>query len=306
MRFKAKLSVSILVVLAMLVLALLGAAWHFSTLILFPGVRCWEHYVKCGDPSAWGLAFEKASFQTSDGFTLPGWYIPAHTSQNAIIFVHGHGGTIHEGMKYAPALHQAGYNILAFSLRRNLGNLGQGETGKYLATMGCLEKKDILAAVDFLSEKKGMQAIGVFGFSMGAASSILAMAEDKRIKAGIFNSAYANIEDQLADVGKRGFGLPRYPLLPVVVWVAGLRSKTDLSACNAEDYIGRISPRPVFIMQCTGDDYIDFKHAQRIFAAAKEPKEFWAAPCNKHVREWNQCRAEAEKRVLVFFDKTLK
>lgn len=302
---KAKLWAFLTGVAAVLALGLGGAVWHFATLILYPGVTCWPHYVKCGDPAAWGLPFENVRIPTSAGLSLPGWYMPAEGSRKAVIFVHGHGGSLHEGMKYAPVLHRAGYNLLAFSLRRNLGNLGEGEAGLYYATMGCLEKEDILAAVDFLAQQKGMQAIGVFGFSMGAAGSVLAMEEDHRIAAGIFNSPYANIEDQLAEVGQRKYHLPRYPLLPLVVWVAGLRGGVDMDQCNPVDHVGAIAPRPIFIMHCTGDDYVAFPHARRMFAAARAPKAFWAAPCNRHVQEWNQCRAEAEQRVVAFFNRTL-
>jgi fermentation-respiration switch protein FrsA (DUF1100 family) len=232
--------------------------------------------------------------------------MPADASKKVVILVHGHGATIHEGMKYAPALHQAGYNVIAFNLRRNLGNLGEGETGPCFASMGCLEKRDVIAAVDFAVSKKGQQAVGVLGFSMGAASSILAMAEDKRINAGVLNSAFARIEDEISDVGWRDYHIPRYPLLPVVVWVAGLRAGTSFYKCAAEDNIGKISPRPVMIMHCKGDPYVEASHGERLFAAAREPKELWIAPCSEHVEEWNQCRDEAEKHVIGFFNRSLK
>lgn len=286
-------------------LVLGGVLWHFSNQILFPGVRCWEHYLICGDPSDLGLPFETVSLTTADGLHLPGWYIPAEKPQASIIFVHGHGGTIHEGLRYAPLLYRSGYNLLLFSLRRNLGNLGVGEVGPYYATMGCLERGDIRAAVDFLNQDKHQNAIGVFGFSMGAASAILAMAEDQRIRAGLFSGGYASISDELIEVARHDFGFLSDPFLPVVVWLAGVRSGTNFTRCDPVDFIARIAPRPILIMHCTGDEYVDFRHARRLYDAAKYPKELWEAPCTKHVQEWNQCRAQTERRVLAFFSRTL-
>jgi uncharacterized protein len=301
-----KIWAGILAAIVIVMASVFWAAWHFSSAILFPEVAWDPIYVKNGDPSVWGLAFENITFPTPDGLTLNGWYMPADNSRKVIILVHGHGATLHEGMKYAPALHKAGYNVIAFNLRRNLGNPGEGETGEHFATMGCLEKNDIIGAVDFAADMKGQKAIGVLGFSMGSASSILAMAEDRRIDAGVFNSAFAGIEDEIADVARRDYHIPRYPLIPFVVWIAGLRAGTSFYKCSAIDYIGKISPRPVFIMHCKGDKYVELSHGQRLFAAAKEPKEMWIAPCTEHVEEWNQCRSEAERRVLGFFDRTLK
>lgn len=288
----------------MLLAAVLGGAWYFSSQVLFPRVACDEDlYGHCGDPSQWGLAFEPVAFDTRDGLRLRGWYMPAPGSRKAVIFIHGHGGTIHAGMRFAPVLHAAGYNLLAFDLRRNLGNAA--ESGRYYASMGCHEKKDVIAAVDFLDREKRQASIGVLGVSMGAATGILAMAEDQRIRAGIFSSGFANVTDQLAEVAWRDYGIPRYPFLPLAVWITGLRAGCNLFSCNAEDCIAAIAPRPVFIMHCTGDELVDFRHAHRLFAAASVPKQFWAAPCRRHTREWNECRPEAEQRVAAFFNRNL-
>lgn len=77
------------------------------------------------------------------------------------------------------------------------------------------------------------------------------------------------------------------------------------SAHPQEKIIGGISPRPISIFHCDKDDYVESSHAQRLFAAAREPKEVWTPPCNRHERIWNVHREEAERRAVAFFKKNL-
>ncbi len=294
-----RLTLIVLVVLVLVIL--LGAAWFFSNLLIHPAYKCNPaHYVYCGDPSEQNIKFEDVTFTTKDGVTLGGWFMPSVApGKKAIVLVHGHGGGRNEGMRYAKMLTEAGFNLVAFDLRVF------SKSGKAFASMGYYEKLDVIAAVDFLVNEKKMESIGVFGASLGASTAVLAMAEDKRIRSGIFNSGYANVADVLAEVGARDYGLPRFPLIPMVMWISGLRAGANMGEINAEDKIAAIAPRPVFIMHCTADNFVPYTHGERLFKASKEPKEMWSPACTKHVQEWNQFRTEAERRAKEFFLRTL-
>lgn len=286
----------IVIFIIVLAAGLLFAANYFAGLMMYPQYNCNpDHYVFCDDPSERGLGFEDVKFKTEDDVTLTGWYIPAEQpSQKAIVVVHGHGGNKNGGLRYAQSLHKEGFNLLLFDLRVHTN------TDQAFSSMGYHEKKDVHAAVRF-AESRGNEKIGVLAFSLGASTAINAMAENDSIDAGVFNSGYANVSDVLAEVGKADYGLPRWPLIPMVMTVAGLRGDFDADEVNAEDKIALISPRPVFIIHCTGDDYVYFHHGQRLFEAAKDPKQFWAPACEGHVKAWNQFRDETETKVSEFF-----
>ena len=49
-------------------------------------------------------------------------------------------------------------------------------------------------------------------------------------------------------------------------WLDGFRKVRPL------DRIEKISPRPLLLLHGKDDDLVDLSHAQRLFAAAKEPK----------------------------------
>jgi pimeloyl-ACP methyl ester carboxylesterase len=140
--------------IGLLIAGLLTFSWILSSNIMHPSFLCSEeHFIYCGDPSQLDLSFEDISFESDDGNTLSGWYMPAEASDKAIIFVHGHGADRHEGMRWFKAVHAAGFNILAFDLRN------QGKSTKSFSTMGYFEKRDVVAALDYLQQQKNLRYI---------------------------------------------------------------------------------------------------------------------------------------------------
>ena len=297
---KKLIAISAASVTGIVIASFLAVAWILSSNIMHPTFVCSEeHFIYCGDPSQLDLSFEDISIQVGDGHTLSGWYIPAEASDKAVIFIHGHGADRHEGMRWFKAVHQAGFNILAFDLRN------QGKSAKSFSTMGYFEKRDVIAALDYLQQQKQIESIGIFGTSMGAATSIMAMVDDSRIAAGVFEAGWANLDDLYSEIIEQHMGLPSYPLLPLTNWMLEQRTGMEMAKLNPEDMLADIAPRPVFIIHCSGDNLIGFSHGERNYAAAKKPKEFWKSPCQMHARAWQSDPEYIEQRVTNYFTKYL-
>ena len=297
---KKLIAISAASVTGIVIASFLAVAWILSSNIMHPTFVCSEeHFIYCGDPSQLDLSFEDISIQVGDGHTLSGWYIPAEASDKAVIFIHGHGADRHEGMRWFKAVHQAGFNILAFDLRN------QGKSAKSFSTMGYFEKRDVIAALDYLQQQKQIESIGIFGTSMGAATSIMAMVDDSRIAAGVFEAGWANLDDLYSEIIEQHMGLPSYPLLPLTTWMLEQRTGMEMAKLNPEDMLADIAPRPVFIIHCSGDNLIGFSHGERNYAAAKKPKEFWKSPCQMHARAWQSDPEYIEQRVTNYFTKYL-
>ncbi|PKL37748.1 MAG: alpha/beta hydrolase [Spirochaetae bacterium HGW-Spirochaetae-1] len=293
-----KIMVSLIAVIALI---MFGAAWHFSSeLINKKGVCDPDHFIYCGDPSELGLSFEDVTYKSTDGVNISAWYIPSPSpSVKGIIMVHGHGANRNEGMRWVKALHNAGFNLLLIDLRSH----GKSTPGPI--SMGYHERDDVIAGVDYLVDARKLRDIGVFGVSMGAATSIPAMAADVRIKAGVFEAGIANFKDLLADIAWRDFHIPRYPLLNLVVAIFELRTGANSDEMNAEDSIKKIISRPVFIIHCEKDDFIPYEHGRRIYESANEPKQFWNSPCDRHARAWQGDTKKAERLVTEFYKKNI-
>ena len=297
---KKLIAISAASVTGIVIASFLAVAWILSSNIMHPTFVCSEeHFIYCGDPSQLDLSFEDISIQVGDGHTLSGWYIPAEASDKAVIFIHGHGADRHEGMRWFKAVHQAGFNILAFDLRN------QGKSAKSFSTMGYFEKRDVIRALDYLQQQKQIESIGIFGTSMGAATSIMAMVDDSRIAAGVFEAGWANLDDLYSEIIEQHMGLPSYPLLPLTTWMLEQRTGMEMVKLNPEDMLADIAPRPVFIIHCSGDNLIGFSHGERNYAAAKKPNEFWKSPCQMHARAWQSDPEYIEQRVTNYFTKYL-
>lgn len=287
--------------LVTLLIVYVSAAWYFSTTVLHLNINeCnQEHYVFCGGPGEQGIEFEDVEFVSKDGLTLSGWYMPAGMSTKTILLVHGRGASRHEGMRYAKPLIQAGYNVFAIDMRHPRQAEG------VISTMGYYERYDVIGALDYIESRTPSNKIGIMGFSMGASISIKVMANDARLKTGVFNSGFANATDVLAENAAAMYGMPRYPLMPAVMALVEWRSGIDASDINPETYIAKISPRPILIMHGTSDQTVGYSHGERLFEAALEPKQFWSVDGGEHTRLWQHDQSLAESKVVTFFNETL-
>jgi len=294
-----------IIIIVLLAGILVAGGMFFSQQVMYPpkpeNLECSpEHFVFCKDPlKDLGLSFEDVSFVSQEKYTLRGWFIPRKGSDKVVITVHGHGANRYEGARWFRALHDGGFNILTFDLRNS------GLSTSDVTTMGFYERYDVIAAVDFVAKSRGMKSIGVFGVSMGSSASIPAMEMDKRISAGVFEASLANLHDVFGDILSRDFGLPVFPMLQIACLFFEIRADVDMDEMNNEDIIGKISPRPVFLIHCKNDNYIDYYHGKRMFKAAKEPKQTWTADCNVHAEAWQSDPRKAEKLVVGFFKKYL-
>ncbi|MEO0899934.1 MAG: alpha/beta hydrolase [Bacteroidota bacterium] len=139
-------------------------------------------------PKDYGMEFEEIEFTTADGVNIKGWFIPAD-SDRVIISNHfspanryGFAGHL-EGLDFAggfevnflpryKALHDAGYNVLAYDLRSH-GESGDGE-GK-ISGVGYYEWQEVLASLDFAKSKIENAEISLCSMCMGANATINAM-----------------------------------------------------------------------------------------------------------------------------------
>ena len=278
------------------VLVLVGAVVYFSQVVLYPtGHVCKpEHYMYCSDPSELKLDFEDVTFRTADGLRLSAWFLPGRAGAGAVLLVHGHGATRREGLRYATSLHARGFALLMPDLR------GTGKSSSSPVTMGFRERRDVHAAIDYLLVQRRLPAAGIMGFSMGAATSIMAMAEDQRIRAGVFEASFSTMDRVLSDRAWHDYHVPRFPLVPLVRRLIEIRA--DMSAIEPTPLsaIAGISPRPVFIIHGRADDVVRYHEGEALFAAAKEPKRF-RGHAGKHTRAWQADTAFVSRAIPDFF-----
>jgi len=141
-------------------------------------------------PEEYGLAYEDIEFETQDGVTIKGWFIPANCNK-LIISNHISPGNVYgfaghlEGLDFAggfevnflpryKALHDAGYNVLTYSLR-NHGESGESESG--VSGVGYFEWQEVLAAFEYARSRPDTanNDVSLYTMCMGANSVINAI-----------------------------------------------------------------------------------------------------------------------------------
>ena len=256
-------------------------------------------------PSTFKADYEDVSFNSEDGITLKGWLVktsPPRKPLPAIIICHGVGANKSDFTELAVQLMKRGYFVLLFDFRDH------GESGGSRTSLGYLEQKDVFAAIDYLKTRREIDKnrIGIFGFSMGGASAILAAARTGAFAAVVADSAFTSLRDQARDAITGFYHLPSFPFLHLAVLGYEIYFQTRVNNISPVSVIERISPKPVLIIAGDGDRMIPVDNGRKLFAASKEPKELWIIPGAGHGGTLSAAGSEYEKRVGEFFDKYLK
>lgn len=249
-------------------------------------------------PADLGLPCEEVYLTTADGRRLHAWFVPAADPRGTVIFLHGHSGTPAPDLQYVPAFRARGYNVFLPTFRAH------GNSDGHLTSVGYYERRDLAAAVEHLAGR-GIHRVGLLGFSMGAAVAMSAAGDLPGVTGVVADCGFAELW-QAAAAGARDRGLSAPVAAAVgrlIVLLASLRLRAPLWAADPIRHVGRISPRPLLIIQGGRDAYVPATEAQRLYAAAGEPKELWLVPEAEH-RAVDQVEPEAYyERVLGFFDR---
>ena len=204
------------------------------------------------------------------GIDLSGRFFRADGSAT-IILASGYGDTQDQMLPFVEFLHRAGFNTLTYNMR------ARANSGGKFVTLGLLEQKDMISALDYLSSRPDVDSrhIGVLGISMGGAVAILAAAKDRRIAR---RSRRLRIQRRArSDCDKfRALHPPaRLPLRPFDGVDSGFKSRHRREHSTSVDVIGSISPRPLLIIHGLNDQVVPPANSERNFARARQPKQLW-------------------------------
>jgi fermentation-respiration switch protein FrsA (DUF1100 family) len=287
---------ALVVLLGAGILTLLGLAWYVADQMISR-----RKPDPLADPAELGLEYEPVVFPSRDGLHLGGWFVPAASPQRGtVIFCHGHNGSLDPDLKYVPAFRRHGFSVLQFDFRAH----GRSEGSR--VSMGTLERLDLLGAIDYL-RARGIERVGVLGFSMGAAVAIYTAARCPAIAALASDGGFPSLQPTLA-AGLRQRGIPAWlaqVLTPLAVRFAGWRLGSSLPDTDPIRWIADISPRPVFFVHAGRDAYVSLAEIEGLYAAAGDPKQLWIVPEAEH-RRVDQARPdEYLTRLLDFFGQWL-
>lgn len=245
-------------------------------------------------------SYRDVTFTTPDGLALQGWFIPPPSGGATILFVHGHGGGRNQFINQTRLLSDEGYGMLLFDLRNS------GTSDGTVTSMGYYETDDVLTAFAWLKAQPEVDAIVLYGGSMGGATAIRAMARLPEARALIVDTAYTSLRDVVGDGVTLRTDFPASPFAEIIVLMAGNMADADLFAVRPIDDIARVAPRPLLIMHGTHDEVIPFAHAQRLYDAAGEPKTLYVIENGIHGDSYQRDPERYWETVLPFLQTALR
>jgi uncharacterized protein len=240
-----------------------------------------------------GAGYERVTFTTSDGLELAGWYVPSRNRAAVIAFPGRNGPQAQTRM-----LVRHGYGVLLFDRR------GQGESEGDPHGFGWEGEKDIKAAVAFLQRRPDVdrERIGGLGLSIGGELMLHAAAETDGLKAVVSEGAGARSVAEFREMPDAG--LPTHAVETMITAGLTLFSNSPPPP-NMHEIIGRIAPRPVFLIWAPRGVDTEALNPE-YYEAAGAPKTLWKIPESKHVGGLQARPREYERRVVGFFDKALR
>jgi uncharacterized protein len=245
------------------------------------------------------LAPEAIDVVSSTGVTLHGRFFRGRDAAT-IVLSHGYGGIQDELLPVVSTLHRASFNVVTYDMR------GCGETQGEI-TLGAREQKDLRSVIDFAASRPDVdpERIGALGFSMGGATTILAAAEDPRIKAVVADSAWSDVrhwvKPRLSDLFLR----PTWHFSPLSLKMIELRTGIRLRRLRPVEVIGRLSPRPILIIHGTDDDVVPPGDSELNRAAAGARADLWLVPGAAHGDTLRPGGATPSHRITTFFERAL-
>jgi fermentation-respiration switch protein FrsA (DUF1100 family) len=252
-------------------------------------------------PGSFGLPFRDVRVTTPDGLTLVGWWVPSNNGA-AVIAQHGYKASRGEMLNEAVMLHRLGFGVLLSTLRAHDESEGD------LITLGRLEMDDLAAWYAFVRREPSVDParIGLLGNSLGGTLAIQFAAQTPAVAAVVAHSPFSSLPDTLETSVRFFTGLPPFPFAPMIAFWAERMAGISIADVDAKRWIARLSPRPVLLLQGGADVVVSPDGGQRLFEAAREPKELWFDPKVGHAAFDGVRAVEYERRVGGFFDRYLR
>jgi fermentation-respiration switch protein FrsA (DUF1100 family) len=235
--------------LSLIVVFALWLRWNEPNMIYYPD----RHIDQT--PDQVGFKYEDVTLTTSDGVRINGWYLPSPEPANAnpgatltVLLFHGNAGNMSHRFEKLAVLRELGVDTFIIDYR------GYGRSGGKPDEQGTY--RDARAAYDHLIQQRKLspRSIVVYGESLGSA-----VAADLATKVNVGGLILEEAFTSVGDVGQKMF-----PFLPIrwLVW-------------NKYDTLSKM-PRvkvPLLIFHSRDDELFSLRHAQRLLAAANDPKQ---------------------------------
>ncbi len=235
------------------------------------------------------------SFTAKDGINLAGLLFLRPQAQRNLLLCHGYSRGKERLFNLIRLFPDD--NILIFDYRAH------GESQGHYTTIGFYEKDDVLAAFNYLKTHEKTRQLPIFGIgvSMGAVSLLAAAAEQNEFKGIVVDSAFKQLDEQIAKIFPEKTGLPLMPFIHVCNSIFSYMCSCRMSDVNSIA-CGQRLKTPIFIIHSNHDAMADVAAAHALHDAVSGHKKLWIVDHAIHARIYKKYPQEYIKRVSEFFN----
>ena len=246
----------LLAVLVLLGIAFVVAVWIVGGRLVAPANRT------VGLPPE-DFPCESITIESESGSKLAAWYVPDSASTATVILLHPVRSDRRSMLDRARFLAKQGYDVLLIDMQAH------GESPGEHITSGHREKLDVAAAVDFVKGRHPDHRIGIDGWSLGGAATLLAV--PLGVDAIVLESVYPTIAEAVYDRVEIRLGPLKHLVAPALLCQLKPRLGIAPSDLRPIDFVSRVGC-PLLVLAGDADVHTPLEETQRMFAEAEEPK----------------------------------
>jgi uncharacterized protein len=234
--------------------------------------------------------YEVVKFKSGDGTELKGLFLPAKKlpAKATVVQFHGNGENMTSHVLFCWWLLAEGYNVFSFDYRGYAGSQGSPSIKGAVA--------DGIAALEYVKSRKDVDSgkLVVLGQSLGGAiaPASLVLGSTEGVRAVVLDSTFSSYRS----IARRKLGgiWLTWPLqYPLSLLFPDSRSPRK--------NVGKLGV-PLLMLHGDADDVVPLAEGRALFAAAREPKEFWEIPGGKHTDGLTVFHREIREKLLSWLD----
>jgi fermentation-respiration switch protein FrsA (DUF1100 family) len=186
-----------------------------------------------------------------------------------------------------------GFTVLIYDHRNH------GYSGKALTSMGFFEKYDLRKLVDWCYKNYGRNCkIVTHGESMGAATVLMHLGIDRRIKCVIADCAYSDLKQLLGHQLKQFYHLPCF-LIPVESFLTYLRAGFWYKQVSPITTVSDTNT-PVLFIHGKIDNLVPASMSKQMYTSKKRNKAIYLVAGARHAQSYCRNKAGYERVVENF------
>ncbi|HEY3783895.1 MAG TPA: alpha/beta fold hydrolase [Steroidobacteraceae bacterium] len=244
------------------------------------------------------LSVANASFVNGSGTLVHGWVAHGNAGQGVILLLHGLHGDRRDMIPRAQFLSRLGYSVLLIDFQ------GHGESRGSHVSFGFREAHDVVGAIQYLRYTMPNEPIGVIGASLGADAFVLTK-EHLPVDAVVLESMYPSVRGAVESRLRVHVGLFAPAFAPLMAMQVRVRLGISGDREAIQDGLAHLGT-PLLMASSTDDPDTPLEEERSLFAAASQPKEFWAVQGAGRGDLYEFAKGEYERRVAAFLRAHLK